>query len=193
MLALLNALAVLAVAVSIQPPPDRGPWLAIRPAEFVRVQVRPDGGWRVIDRGPAAPEDNVDKLFVRRATGEVTSGPKGEAPPVETGDVVFLSDKDIEEATGGTAPAETTDVVRFDLKPLAAGKGMLLVVTNGYQRRLSYRGYLWRQPSNRMEATSVCPVLGSGHGYEHWPYPFAELDVGGFQLTEEARQDMECR
>ncbi|MFZ3006096.1 MAG: hypothetical protein WA047_07965 [Phenylobacterium sp.] len=191
MLALLNLLAILASGLAA--PPDRGPWLAIRSGEFVTAEIHPDGGWRVLDRGPAEPENKVDKFFVGQVTGEVASGPKGETPPVETDDLIFLTDKDIEEAKGETPPAATANVVRFDLKPLAAGKGMLLVVTNGYQKRLSYRGYLWRQPANRMEATSVCAVLGSRHGYEHWPYPFAELDVGGFQLTEEANQDMECR
>ena len=54
MLALLNLLAILASGAPMGEPPNRGPWLAIRPAEYVNVQIDPDGSWRVTERGPAS-------------------------------------------------------------------------------------------------------------------------------------------
>lgn len=153
MLALLNVLAVLASSSPMPDPPNRGPWLAIRPAEYVNVQIRPDGGWRVIERGPA-------------------SGPALPLNPAHR-------------------PVVPPDTVRFTLN--RTDRGMMLVVINGYGQRLQYRGLLRRQPNSRPEPSSVCPVLGRIMGVEDWPYAFAELDVGEFELVQDAGQPMVCR
>ncbi|WP_421932643.1 hypothetical protein [Phenylobacterium sp.] len=166
MLALLNLLAILASGLA-GPPPDRGPWLAIRPAEFVTVEIHPDGGWRVLDRGPAEPADDRAEQAMSGLLGGAPTPPKAELPTARP------------------------DTVRFVLKPTA--RGMMLLVSNGYGRRLEYRGVLRRQAEGRPEPSSVCPVLGRLQGIEDWPYPFAELDVGAFQLVEETRQPMVCR
>ncbi|MES2343882.1 MAG: hypothetical protein V4597_19605 [Pseudomonadota bacterium] len=74
MIALLNALAVLALAAPAQPPPDRGAWMAIRNGEYVAVEIHPDGGWRVLDRGPVQgghanmPKDTV--VFALSPSGQ---------------------------------------------------------------------------------------------------------------------------
>ena len=168
MLALLNALAILATGPTA-PPPDRGPWMAIRPAEFVVVEIRADGGWRVLDRGPAQPADqNLARLVAGSMKGTASS------------------------LVGGL-PVAPRQTVRFVLQPTLDGQGMLLGAANGYDQRLEYRALMRKTPGGKPEPTSVCPVLTTAPSTEVWPYLVDELDVGEFRLVEATSSVIDCR
>jgi len=58
----------------------------------------------------------------------------------------------------------------------------LLVISNGYDRALSYRAHI--RVKGKDHYTDVCTVLPGIHGFEHWPYAIEAITLSELRLED---------
>lgn len=144
--------------------------LAIKSDESVIIQIDENAacGWKEISRQSAAArpvmqsESNTTQLLKG-----LDSGKEG----------IMLSQQPY------NPPALAPDRVRFTMTVLQGSTDALLLIDNGYGRRLTYRAVMFL-PNGRSMPTDVCQVMASKVGIEHWPYPIASLALNGFVLED---------
>lgn len=161
------ALALVPVAAAAQDAPQ----VRLHPGEQVSVKIAGDGQVAVVGGGAAqmTPFDMQALLTILRnyqaGMGRDPALLYGQTPKTLAPDVVRIS---------------------FVSAPGPDGKeGRLLVLENGYGRALEYKAAIVR--GTLAQVTDVCPVLPKVPGYEHWPYPIAEIDLSAMSLIQWAQ------
>lgn len=62
--------------------------------------------------------------------------------------------------------------------------GMMLQVTNPFQKSLKFNMGVMPLNSNALHKTSSCPIIPGGSAYEMWPYPIFQLVLSNAHLLE---------
>jgi hypothetical protein len=142
----------------------------LQTGSYITIQeIEKGGDWKVIEHGRSVEAD--DSKLPRFIVGQKKSGDisPSKSPPL-----------------GGPK-----DAVRFILEPGPDGS-TVLKVSNGYERRLLYKGALQRRPDGQFERTSLCIVPGRLLSFELWPFPLHLLSLGHLELVEENGEPIVC-
>jgi hypothetical protein len=76
---------------------------------------------------------------------------------------------------------------------LGDGTHMMLVVSNPFDRHIRYRLGMMTPNSEKIYATSNCPVGPKIKVIEHWPHPIFQLVFTDMKLVDKETDDLSCR
>ncbi|MBC6982279.1 hypothetical protein [Caulobacter sp. 17J80-11] len=143
--------------------------LSLFPGDIVLVRLEADAAGR------------LTPVFVR-ADKPDADAPTREADAAEQ--VAQAGDAALEGAVGFSTRGREVepDLLRFSFKQMPGKDDMLLVVENGYGRRLDYRA-LMTTTEGRAHVTSVCEVPAGLLSFEHWPHAIVTLELTDFRLV----------
>jgi hypothetical protein len=138
------------------------------PGEIVLVRLAADAAGR------------LTPVFVR-ADRPDADAPAREAAAVKQ--IAQAGDAALEGSVGfHTVGREVEpDLLRFTFKQMPGEDDMMLVVENGYGRRLDYRA-LMTTTNGRAHVTGVCEVPSGLLSFEHWPHAIVSIELTDFRL-----------
>lgn len=146
---------------------DRIP-IGLTPGQAITLQLDRDGATLArSDVGEA--EWTPFDLAVARYLAGIT-------PPKEPAPAIALPN----DNAMPPAPAVQPDRLRLRFLSIA-GQHSLLILENGYDRALVFRALITRDGTTR--PTDVCLVMPHRHGFEHWPFPVARIEVSDLHFV----------
>lgn len=164
-------LMMIAAAVIAPPPPQADERkVTLTPETAVSLAFDDGGNWTAVPRTSTAPSADTRSNAVA-----LQSAP--EARTAETMTQLALPDAE------RPAPGR----IEISLHRLDGRPGELLILANGYGRRLVYRAVLVR--NGVQTPTTVCAVRPGMSGIETWPYAVDAVELGGFVQSDTAPAD----
>lgn len=94
--------------------------------------------------------------------------------------------------TRPSVPSGPKNALRFIFEADQQG-GTRLMVSNGYDLRLVYRGEIQRSSGGGFVRTSLCVVPAHLATIEMWPEPITQINLGDFQLVDEQHAPLICQ
>ena len=137
------------------------PEVILAPGEYATLQQGDDGRWSLVEKGSASD--------VAKSTMEQV--PAGYGPTNQ-----------VRAVKGPMIPKNAARFTLTPWGPTQGAPGMMLVVSNGYEKRLTYRAALRRNQGNPANPTTICPILPHTLSLENWPYAFAAIETSDLEL-----------
>jgi hypothetical protein len=154
------------------------PWL-----EDGHVRLFP--GDMITLRLETGPDGKIQPVVQSVGKAEDLLGADNQARLLGDADALTASGTDVglKQTDPGWAAKPPADTIQIAFMQAKSRPDMLLVMTNGLDRKLDYKAVM-SLPWGAVEGTTVCEVGAHAQSFEHWPHPIAMLDLDRFAFAE---------